>query len=448
MRRVLPLALLLALQLPVSAQAPSPADVERARDEARTRLELLEQETRVTRERQTRIEAEIDTIRRDRAELARRVIETAEQARRTEGLIAAAERRLLDLDAERARLRGRLAERRVVVGELLAALQRLGRNPPPALFVEPGDVLAAVRSAILMGAVLPGMRADVESLVADLEGLDRNGRLIAAETQRLRTELTALADARERIEALGQARRRDQNIGEDDLARTRARIEALSRDARGVTDLLQRSEAELQAARRAADAAERADREREAAARRQQEARDLELLRRQDAERRTLASLPNPGRLEPAIAFERTRGLLPLPVAGERLRDFGAPDGLGGTVRGLMLATRPRSAVSAPADGWVVFAGPFRTYGQLVIVNVGGGYHVLLAGMERITVEVGQFVLAGEPVAEMGERPAATNATADVGSDRPVLYVEFRKDGTTIDPTPWWADRPQERARG
>ena len=138
---------------------------------------------------------------------------------------------------------------------------------------------------------------------------------------------------------------------------------------------------------------------------------------------------------------------MPLPVNGVRIREFGAPDGLGGTEKGLSIATRAGAQVTAPCDGWVVYAGPFRNYGQLLILNAGGGYHVLLAGMERISVDLGQFVLTGEPVAVMGggSQVAATLAS---GSSQPVLYVEFRKDGTPVDPSPWWAASEGEKVRG
>jgi septal ring factor EnvC (AmiA/AmiB activator) len=90
----------------------------------------------------------------------------------------------------------------------------------------------------------------------------------------------------------------------------------------------------------------------------------------------------------------------------------------------------------------VVYAGPFRSYGQLLIINAGGGYHVLLAGMSRIDVSPGQFVLAGEPIAEMG-KPAMPDQSSD-DSSRPVLYVEFRKDGKPIDSGPWWAETSEK----
>ena len=129
------------------------------------------------------------------------------------------------------------------------------------------------------------------------------------------------------------------------------------------------------------------------------------------------------------------------------MKEFGAPDGVGGLEKGISMATRPGAQVTAPADGWVVYAGSFRSYGQLLILNVGSGYHVLLAGMDRISVDLGQFVLAGEPVALMGNSShiAAILAT---GSTQPVLYIEFRKDGIPVDPGPWWAAGEGEKVRG
>jgi septal ring factor EnvC (AmiA/AmiB activator) len=130
-----------------------------------------------------------------------------------------------------------------------------------------------------------------------------------------------------------------------------------------------------------------------------------------------------------------------------KLRGYGTPDHSGNTEKGLSIATRAGAQVTAPADGWVVYAGPFRTYGQLLILNAGGGYHILLAGMDRISVDLGQFVLAGEPVATMGtgSRNAAITAA---GSSQPVLYVEFRKNGVPVDPGPWWAASDGEKVRG
>jgi septal ring factor EnvC (AmiA/AmiB activator) len=115
--------------------------------------------------------------------------------------------------------------------------------------------------------------------------------------------------------------------------------------------------------------------------------------------------------------------------------------------RGISVAARPGAQVTTPCDGWVVYSGPFRSYGQLLILNAGGGYHVLLAGMERISVNIGQFVLTGEPVGTMGTASQVASILAAAPS-QPVLYIEFRKDNTPIDPGPWWAASEGEKVRG
>jgi septal ring factor EnvC (AmiA/AmiB activator) len=163
---------------------------------------------------------------------------------------------------------------------------------------------------------------------------------------------------------------------------------------------------------------------------------------------RPATSLGAANRLTPAVAFANAKGLLPLPANGRQIRAFGDADGLGGKSQGMEIATRAGAQVSSPADGWVVYAGPFRSYGQLLIINAGDGYHVLLAGLERIDVQLGQFVLAGEPVAAMAPQRLASVGAVDVGVAEPVLYVEFRKDGASIDPAPWWAASNVEKVGG
>jgi septal ring factor EnvC (AmiA/AmiB activator) len=82
-----------------------------------------------------------------------------------------------------------------------------------------------------------------------------------------------------------------------------------------------------------------------------------------------------------------------------------------------------------------------------LILNAGGGYHVLLAGMDRISADLGQFVLTGEPVGVMGGS-AQMAATVPIASSQSVLYIEFRKDGSPVDPTPWWANNDKQKVRG
>ena len=130
------------------------------------------------------------------------------------------------------------------------------------------------------------------------------------------------------------------------------------------------------------------------------------------------------------------------------MRGFGEPDGLGRETQGVMIATRAGAQVTAPADGKVEFAGPFRSYGEVVILNPGGGYRVLLAGMDKVTADVGEFLRAGEPVGEMGSGPASVTLFGEVVQDgRPVLYIEFRNSTEAVDSGPWWIGGLKE-ARG
>lgn len=156
-------------------------------------------------------------------------------------------------------------------------------------------------------------------------------------------------------------------------------------------------------------------------------------------------ALANPGRIKPAIPFHEALARLPMPAQGRRVIAFGEKTQFGGQSKGIVLETRQFAQVVSPADGWVVYAGEFRSYGQLLIINAGGGYHILLAGLSQIDVQVGQFVLAAEPVGTMS---GAAQTAAAQQTNAPVLYVEFRKDGRPIDPGPWWVVTSQQKVQG
>ena len=379
-------------------------------------LERLQAEQRAAAEAEERLKAEIAALGEDRRRLNQSLIDTAGRVRAVEGRISAAEGRLKSLDSDEERIQRSLAGRRAVIAEVLAVLQRIGRRPPPALLVRPEDALAAVRTAMLLGAVLPEMRAETEVLAADLTELVRLRGEIRKERDMLARDFAALAEERRRMTLLVEERQRRQTEAEKALAAERERAAALAKQVGSLQELIAKLEQAAAAARSQAQPAG--------------------------------PSRPgDSGRLTPAVAFASAKGALPLPVSGVRVREYGAPDGFGGTEKGMLVATRNGAAVTAPCDGWVVYAGPFRSYGQLLILNAGDGYHVLLAGMDRISVDLGQFVLTGEPVAVMGAGPQVPAAAA-IGTSQPVLYVEFRKDGVPIDPSPWWAATESEKVRG
>ena len=388
--------------------------------------EALQAERKKTIEAEAKLREEIDALAGDRRKLNEQLIDTAARVRTAEQRIAATETRLKPLDETESAIRKSLEGRRALLAEVLAAMQRMGRRPPPAVVVQAEDALKSVRTAIMLGVVLPEMRKQAENLASDLAELLRLRKEIATERDALARDLAELANDQQRLALLVEGRQKRLTAAESELEAERQRAAALARQADSLKDLIAKLEQGLDSDTRSARAAARAA-----------------------LEGRTLpGSQGDPGRLGPAVMFSSAQGLLPLPVNGVKIRNFGEPDSMGGAEKGLAIAARPGAQVTSPCDGLVVYSGPFRSYGQLLILNAGGGYHVLLMGMERTSVGPGQFVLTGEPVAAMGSGGQIAAASAAVTPSQPVLYIEFRKDGTPIDPGPWWATSESEKVRG
>ena len=402
-------------------------------DQKQSQLRGLQESIEAATARRAALSTDIAGLEADHAKLAAALIETAARVNADQAMVADAESRLAGLTGREDAAKHSLEARRAVVAEVLAALQRMGRKPPPALLVDPEDVLKAIRTSMLLGAVLPGMRAETERLVADLTELTRTRVAIETERRGLDAELSSLAAERERMAALVDARQAALGRAQGEMQAAAATATRLAGEAGSLKDLIGRMERDNAAAARAAEAARQSD---------------AKLAQAAPTAGIAAAPFQDSARLAPAVAFDKTRGLLPLPVAGTLLRGFGEDDGLRGIEKGLLVETQASAPVAAPADGWISYAGPYRSFGQLLILNVGAGYYIVLAGMDRINVGLGQFVLAGEPVAMMGDGSTKTAAAVALGAARPVLYVEFRKDGATIDPGPWWARPELQKVRG
>ena len=372
------------------------------------------QELAVSKERAAEIAAEIASIRKDHATLSAALVQAGKTERKLSADVAAIAARLELLHLQEQGLRASLAERRGVLAEVLGALQRMGLNPPPAILVHPEDALSSVRSSILLAAVVPELRGETEVLIGDLRELSRLTSTIDSERQRLMKTAAEQAEEQEKLSILLEEKRKLQAQSEEMLAAEQARAEELAAEATSLRELIDALEAEIKLAERRAE--------------------------QENAVENEKNSARNGSFLAGAVPFSAMQGQVSLPTAGRVVRRFGDDDGAGGTLQGDMVATQSTAIVTSPMNGSVLYAGPFRSYGQLLILNAGDGYHVVLAGMGRISVSPGQSVLAGEPVGLMGDARVASAASGAEGVD-PELYVEFRKDGKPVDPAPWWAER-------
>jgi len=419
-----------AIAQPAPANAPSAKAVNAAsgKDEMTPEAarKLLDQHQRKLEEidsEKTAIARQVDLMAFERARLKSELIEKAQRIKETEKKLSEIEHQLFATAAKEQSQRRIFEERKKELVGILTILQRLSREPPPVFVTEKGDVLSMVRSGIVLASVFRKIEplarelqhdlTELETLSADLKRKSDQQKTLIAELNRRWLEIEpVLAAQREQMQA-SQARLK---LLQEAASKHSAAMQSLS-DVIAALD------------REVARQSTLGDYETEL-----QTAVAVELK----PEAKKLAFV-QPGRLKPSVPFAQTKGLLPSPAEGILVRNFGDPDSYGGTSQGIAIETRDKAQVTAPCDGWVVYADNLRNYGQVLIINAGGGYHILLAGMDRIQATLGQFVLAGEPIAIMGSR---TNPDETGGmAKKPVLYIEFRKNQKPVDPSPWWSSR-------
>lgn len=454
-----------------------PAYAQPAEDKNATRKKLQERETelKTTRERESELAKNVAEIDAEREKLRKELMETSSLVQQGESQMSAIESRLDELQAKEKFVRGSLDQRQEQISSLLAVLQRMGRNPPPVMITRRSDALEMVRSAMLLSSAFPKLAGEAQVLETQLTDLVRVMDEIRSESQRLKAETARLNDAKTKLAGLVDERKKSLEERRGELASVRKAAADISRSVSDLNELITKLdqavtsntglgnyEKEVAAAPAEGMAG---------AAQASQPKPSGPLVVTPDSaaapgpatgtEKQVALNVPkqgdlielkpkgkggyggaNSGRMKPALPFQEARGQLPWPAMGRTVLNFGEKTQYGGASKGVVLETRGGAQINSPCDGWVVYAGEFRSYGQLLIINAGGGYHILLAGLSRIDVEPGQFVLAAEPVGTMSGTVAPRESKNE--SSAPVLYVEFRKEGNPIDPSPWWAAGPEK----
>ena len=444
-------ALLLSLcGAPASAQQPAPA----ARSEAVQQLDARKGALTETERRAAALRDDVSKIKEEQTRLTQQLLDTAQRVQKGEAQMTLIELRRGDLEAQEKAVRGSLAERRDQITKLLAAMQRMGRNPPPVVVTRREDALAMVRSAMLLAKAFPELKEQAEELGGKLNDLVRLMTEIRIEGERLRAEKEKYQEAQTRLASLMESKRRTLVERQQELEEVRKSATVISKSVTDLGELITKLDRTVAAKTGLGDYEQEMKKQSEAAVASAPETAGSGTAGAEGESRTSLAALPrapsvalapqgplggNPGRMKPAIPFHQAKARLPMPAQGRRVIAFGDKTQYGNTSKGIVIETRRGAQITAPCDGWVVYAGEFRSYRQLLIINAGDGYHVLLAGLSHIDVQVGQFVLAAEPVGTMApEPPGKTQDSA------PVLYVEFRKEGRPIDPEPWWFEGSQK----
>jgi murein hydrolase activator len=389
-------------------------------------LQGVESALRASRQKAAELGAAAAALAREMAGLQVQLVQAGADTQAAEAELSDLEASLGRLEPRRAAKAQDLAQGRRALGASLAALERLAATPPGAVLAG-GSPLDLARGSLLLAVAVPELRRRAAGLEADLAALAALQRDIAARQARAQIVLASLRADRGRIADLLRRRAALQRRTAAEAAAANARSAKLAVDAKDLQQLIER----LAEQRRK----EEEERQQALAEQRRQELERQQKLA--EAQRQAQFQAPaqppaqpqqqaalTPGNVRP---FPSAPGSLAAPVSGRIVLSFGTPNEAGSTSKGILLETRPEAAVLAPFDGQVVFYGPFRSYGEILIIQHSGGYHSLLAGLAHSNAAVGQWVVAGEPVGAM----------APSKDGNPKLYMELRRDGHPIDPAPW-----------
>lgn len=371
-------ALLLAFCAAATPLSAAPADSLALR--YRDQLKALED----NRLNEDRTRAEGERARKDALTLREQLIANAEKIQVIEAALAETEADLPELNLKLSALEADFERDRAKVASLLAVLQRLDADIPPALVVKPEDSLAAARGAMQLGAVLPVLHTQAAALSKQLKTLEEARANVAAKVAEQQSQAQALRNAREELSRLLELRRKEQETAAQKLVELHGIAEQIAKRTSDLKGLM---------------------------------ARIAQLRNTPAAQNRIVGTEDS----QPKVAALR------VPVTGRS--EPGDPSGpfTGNAQKkvGLWFESASGSQAVAPADSQVVFAGPYQNFGQVLILEMNGGYHLTLAGLGRIDVRIGDRVLAGEPV----------GALANGLPSR--LYLELRRNGQIMDPAPW-----------
>lgn len=370
-----------------------------------TQDDLKRIEDQLQQERETQLESkrQASKLANEIKAVQQQMVRSAKAVQEKEDMLYQLQSKMDEMQTEERQLSGRLALTDAQTVQLVTALQTLALRPPEVVLLEPQTPINALRSRLLLNKALPIVQNMSSSVLDDLSHLSETKANIQEQAKRVKDTMAQLGDKTTQMNTLIQQKAKLQAQYDASHQEAQRRIVSLANQAKDIKDLLDQLEIEK---------------------------------RRRQSEEYTPAPTRKPEKIASSLlplgmnktSFKKAKGYLPHPVRGRVIENYGDETSAGLHAKGITIEARGGSAVIAPYNGSVLFSGPFKNYGQLLIIDNGDGYLMLLAGMEQMNVTSGQEILAGEPVGKLK-------------TGTPKLYVEIRKDGQPIDPAPWFAVR-------
>lgn len=357
-------------------------------DAAKTELSRVTRQIRAAESEHKKLREKARAVQQEILNVRRKMVSAAGSIQEQEESLDRLEQKLKEFEDQQTFMKNRLEVRKMQRVRVLAALQNLAWKPTEALLAQPMPPQDTLRSALLLREAVPRLEYSTEGLRKDLLKIASLTTAIRAQYAQIKTMAKRLEAKRRNMNVLIEKKTKLQSTFASESSRAKEKASSLARQASDLKDLLERLDAESA---------------------------------RQKKLRNTMGV--------PTGAFMAARGNIPYPVKGNIIKKYGAPTDGGLSSKGITVQTRPNAQVISPYDGTVLFAGPFRGYGELLIIEHGDGYHTLLAGIGRLDTSVGQSLLAGEPVGIM------------VADSNPSLYIEIRKNGQPVNPATWLTNK-------
>ncbi len=361
---------------PVPARPPS-AELEQKRDTAESKKKELERAAAAAKN--------------DLEGTQKELISIAAAINKNEKRLNTLDARMQDNKVEQGQIEERLKKDRSSIGDLVLALERLNRTPPEAILAKPGAPLETAQSAMLLQSILPNIYSRAETLKKDLSRLDTILKQLESDQAEVKATMSDLTKRQAEMKTLLDKRKKLYAATQTGIKEQEAELREISQQAASLKDLVARIE---------------------------------------ERERTQIAAASSLG--AETTRFARPTpipkaGSAQLPISGSIRTSYGMTDDIGAQSQGLTIEGRSGALVVSPMGGVVRYAGTFKNYGQIIIVEHQKDYHSLIAGLARIDTVVGQSVAAGEPVGILGKNSGE--------GDKPTLYYELRYQGQPVNPS-------------
>ena len=365
--------------------------------------DLKEIQTQLQQEKQTQthMKEQAKSVATQVSSVQKQMIKTATKIQDNEDILTALEHDLKELEKNKKQLEERLFARENQMSILMSGLQKMAFYPPESVFFAPQNPVDNLRSSLILKSTKQPLKATSDNLKEQLIKLASLEAAIKSQASQIKLAAARLENEQEVMEKLVNQKSLLQAHFESESLEAKKNAEDLGKKAKNLEDLLKKLEKEKQ--------------------------EKLKKMANAASRQKPILNVPQPAAVNGA--FFKSKGSLPLPVRGRVIQRYGDATLGGGSAKGITMQTRQSAQVVSTFDGTVLFAGPFKDYGNLIIIEHGEGYHTLLSGLTRIDCAVGQNVLTGEPVGIMSAQKPEK------------LYIEFRQNGQPINPSGWFVSK-------